>query len=59
MIKKLLFGISLLPLLSYAQWTNSGDNYTTGNLRIGSSNNDAIPELTIIGPNQPLGSGSS
>ncbi|WP_442845057.1 hypothetical protein [Leeuwenhoekiella sp. H156] len=51
--------ILAFPALLFSQWDTNGDNSSSGNLKIGSSTNDNIPELTIVGPNQPLGAGSA
>lgn len=41
-----------------AQWNSAGDNYSTGELSIGSQTPNSYSKLIIKGPNTPLGIGS-
>ncbi|AFD06644.1 hypothetical protein [Solitalea canadensis] len=55
-MKKIITFVFLLgSLQGHAQWSNTADNITTGNLTIGSTVADSYSKFTIKGPNQPTG----
>ncbi|KXX71227.1 hypothetical protein [Flammeovirga sp. SJP92] len=48
----------LYSSISFAQWSPSGNNSSSGNLTIGNNNNNTYSYIKILGPNQPLNEGS-
>jgi hypothetical protein len=59
-MKKIVFimAFSIFSFCCQSQWSNSGDNVTTGSLAIGSTATNSYSMLSINGPNWPTGTAS-